>query len=170
MSQIFQSVETLTESDEEGSQGSGSKPTKPGSTAQELRAGRKSAKRKRQEISEACRQRLTSEPDLRKLLLKSCAQCNRRCLEKFKGRAKFEELQQFRQEWTGLHKLDQDQLAFDRIGRILAEERDEGVPPKWQICGVQVCLKAWKRLHALGYFVTIQIHSDVFCFSKNVCI
>ena len=34
MSQIFQSVETLTESDEEGSQGSGSKPTKPGSTAQ----------------------------------------------------------------------------------------------------------------------------------------
>ncbi|CAK8993643.1 FO synthase subunit 1, partial [Durusdinium trenchii] len=57
-----------------------------------------------------------------------------------------------RQEWTGLHKLDQDQLAFDRIGRILAEERDEGVPPKWQICGVQVCLKAWKRLHALGYF------------------
>lgn len=71
-------------------------------------------------------------------------------MTKFQGPAKLQELLDFRQDWASLHKLDQDTMLFDRVKAILDEPRDEGAPAHWEILGTRVCLKAWKRLQAVG--------------------
>lgn len=145
----FAAVDELTESGDEGGENLGK--STPRLSVPQASSRRKSSKRKREEASACFKKQLSSEDSLRNLLAKACVQCNHRCLEKFKSLSKFKELKEFRDDWVGLDKLDQDQLAFDRIRGILEEPRDEGVPPRWTFLNVQVCLRAWKRLHALGH-------------------
>ena len=110
-------------------------------------------KRKRQEVSDAFKKRLSSKESLKNLLLKSCTKCKRGCLQKFKGPKIFENLVDFRKDWISLDKLDQDRLAFDRMKAILQEAAQDGTLPVWKLLGISVCLKAWKRLHAIGSLV-----------------
>lgn len=113
--------------------------------------GRRSKKRKRQEVSDAFKERLSSKESLKQLLLKSCTKCKQGCLQKLKPPDKFQELLEFRKDWVSLHKLDQDRLVFDRMKAILREADGSGTLPVWKLLGVKVCLKAWKRLHGIGF-------------------
>ncbi len=146
---VFNPIAGLSGSDSNDpadSDSDGSAPAGP-----PVSGGRQSKKRKRQEISDAFRRRLSSPTDLQNLLHKACRGCKHRCLEKMKPDSKFQELVQFRKEWVALHKLDQDRLIFDRMAQILREPRDAGALPQWRFLNVIVCLKAWKRLHGIGF-------------------
>ena len=111
--------------------------------------GRQSKKQKREASANRVKSKMTSESSLKSLLLKACRRCKRRCLEKFKGKLKFEELLRFRQEWASLHKTDQDVLLFDSM-RVILQDGAEGAPAQWKILGTHVCVTAFKRLHAVG--------------------
>eukprot|EP00435_Cladocopium_sp_Y103_P026856 s1526_g6.t1 len=110
-----------------------------------------SRKEKREASANRVKDKLAAESSLKSLLLKACGdRCKRRCLEKFKGQQKFQELLEFRKEWVNLHKTDQDVLLFDHLREILEDTASEGVPGRWKILDTPVCLKAYKRLHAAG--------------------
>ena len=61
---------------------------------------------------EAHKARLHSDATLTKLTRKPCDQrCMRSCLRKFAGAVRFPQLKAFREQWSELHKLDQDNVA-----------------------------------------------------------
>ena len=45
---------------------------------------------------------------IRSMLGNPKCHCKHKCLQQFTGTASFQELEQFRKDWAGLHKLDQD--------------------------------------------------------------
>lgn len=119
--------------------------------AQPPPSGRRSFKRKRKERSDSFRARMCSDATLRNLVGKACRKCKKKCLEQFKASENYARLKAFRRQWSELHKLDQDQVVFDRIRSILSEDRDEGTRVSWRIFGITVCQKAWMRLHGVGH-------------------
>ena len=158
---VFADVAHISESSDEGGaaavgDGLGPAEATNGQDADVGRRNRKSFKRKRKQIAEAVKERLSSRKCLENVLQKACTGCKRRCLEKFKpGGQHFERLLEFRKQWTNLHKIDQDRLIFDRVRSVLAPEAGiQGVSDapstQWSMLGVRVCLKAFKRLHCLG--------------------
>lgn len=162
---VFDAVAEITESSDDGGAAAEDDQFQPVTSLSEEaaddegadapRRNRQSFKRKRKQIAEAIKERLSSRKCLENLLQKACTGCKQRCLEKFKpGGRHFERLAEFRKEWTNLHKLDQDRLIFDRVKGILTLEAgvEEADAPstQWSILGVRVCLKAFKRLHAIG--------------------
>ena len=179
---VFDAVADLTESSDDGGAAAEVDQFQPVTSLSEEDAddqgadsdvryrNRKSFKRKRKQIAEAVRERLSSRKCLENLLQKACTGCKQRCLEKFKpGGRHFERLLEFRKQWTNLHKLDQDRLIFERVKSILAPETDEEVSDapstRWSILGVCVCLKAFKRLHCIGLLdedVMINLDSSFF--------
>ena len=54
--------------------------------------------------------------------------------------------------------------AFERIKAILKPGQEDQGPTQWTLLGVQVCLRAWKRLHSLGY--TVQLSCNIFLFDS----
>ncbi|CAK9008254.1 FO synthase subunit 1 [Durusdinium trenchii] len=57
--------------------------------------------------------------------------------------------ERMRKEWAELHKLDQDNVAFQRARDILRAS-PEGARTAWIFLDQQVCLRCFKALHALG--------------------
>ena len=58
------------------------------------------------------REKATSVATLEKLVLKACRRnCGLKCFQKFKQRSMFEKLVKTRNDWAGIHKLDQDQAV-----------------------------------------------------------
>ena len=48
------------------------------------------------------------------------------------------------------HMPHNSSKAFERVKAILKPGQDRESPTEWTLLGVQVCLRAWKRLHGLG--------------------
>ena len=121
-------------------------------------------KRQREESKNRNKKQLADVKSLKSLLLKACRNnCKSGCLNKFRVKSRFEELFEFRKEWVELHKLDQDTLLFERMKEILLRPDDAEVVTQWVILGVNVCLKAWKRLHGVGTAVVFR----TFCSCVN---
>ena len=72
---------------------------------------RKNSKRLREESAARVEERATSRIHLKAMLGKKCISCKHRCMEKFSTNSKFKDLIEFRKEWHGLHKLDQDRVV-----------------------------------------------------------
>lgn len=83
-----------------------------GSEKDELKlVGGLARKRKRRE-GPTLKDRLRSREWCKQFVLKRCGgKCRKPCLKQFLGKQLFEELLQFRQHWSELHKLDADRLV-----------------------------------------------------------
>ena len=161
---MFDSVEFL--SDDSEKEDLASKPANildhVAEPEEEPRARRRGAKRKRQQTSENFKKKLADRDSLKAFLQRACVGCKQRCMEKFKPRGEssvmLNRLVEFREDWAALHKLDQDRIIFERMQKTLIADDDAGPElerqgTEWIFLGVKVCLKAWKRLHAIGILV-----------------
>ena len=148
----FESIDALTESDVEDKPRPRDEPRLvPKSDAKDSHVSRRSKKRKREESAQIVKKRIADRTSVKSLLLKAChKKCKRNCLTRFKDPSKFGELCDFRTDWTNLHKTDQDNVLYSNMKECLEEPMDDAVPAKWMFLGAHVCLKAWKRLHAVG--------------------
>ena len=90
-----------------------------GSEKDELKlVGGLARKRKRRE-GPTLKDRLRSREWCKQFVLKRCGgKCRKPCLKQFSGKQLFEELLQFRQHWSELHKLDADRLVARQITHV----------------------------------------------------
>ena len=93
----FTDVTALSDEDGGDYQTGGSAPSAP-----------PKRKRKREQIRSDFKQKLSSEESIRNMLAMPCRKnCRLHCFDNIH----VHQLKKFRDEWVGLHKLDQDQIA-----------------------------------------------------------
>eukprot|EP00435_Cladocopium_sp_Y103_P070574 s18_g35.t1 len=83
-----------------------------GSEKEELQLDGHLAKKRKRREGPTLKDRLQSRDCCKQFILKRCGgKCKKLCLKKFADKHLFEELLQFRQRWSELHKLDADRLV-----------------------------------------------------------
>ena len=79
---------------------------------EELKVARAPAKKRKRRDGPTLKDRLRSREWCKQFVSKHCGgKCKKLCLKQFSGKQLFEELLQFRQHWSELHKLDADRLV-----------------------------------------------------------
>lgn len=82
------------------------------SEKEELRLVSGPAKKRKRREGPTLKDRLRSREWCKQFVLKHCGgKCKKLCLKQFARKQRFEELLQFRQTWSELHKLDADRLV-----------------------------------------------------------